>query len=46
VIKKTLALGNLPALHIVAEGPYESPSGASLAQFLLSHIIFSLMDSP
>ena len=45
VIKKTVDLSGQPALHSAALGWYESPSGASLAQFLLDclgHIIFSL----
>jgi len=35
VIKKTVDLPDYPALHSAAMGWYESPSGASPAQFLL-----------
>ena len=35
-IKKTVILRGSPALHIVERTSYESPSGASLGQFLVS----------
>jgi len=38
VIKKTADLSEHPALHSAAVGWYESPSGASLAQFLMAYL--------